>query len=423
MLQKLKFILTENKSLISNFLSLSMLQIVNYVLPLITFPYLVATLGVEKFGVLAYATATIMFFQILTDYGFNLSATKEVSIYRDNIDKLSEIYNSVMSIKISLLMISFIILSILLNTIERFQDDKMVYFYTFGTVAGNVLFPIWFFQGMERMKYITYLNIIAKTFFTICIFIFVTKVDDYYIVLVLNSMGFIIIGFISIYIVKKDFKIQFFFVQKDILKKYMVDGWHIFISSIFIHIYSSISIVLLGLFTNNYYVGIYSIIEKIVAIFNGMFAPITQTLYPYVVQKININKKEAMLLIRKILKYYIFISISLSIIIVIFSYELLLFISKNPSIALDYKFYLEIASLSIILSRVGEVFGTFTLIGFGFNKLFTKIMLMGSIISIIISAVMIYSFGFQGAIYAYILSILIIVCMLYIQFNKIKEIG
>jgi len=224
-------------------------------------------------------------------------------------------------------------------------------------------------------------------------------------------------------IVKKDFKIQFFFVQKDILKKYMVDGWHIFISSIFIHIYSSISIVLLGLFTNNYYVGIYSIIEKIVAIFNGMFAPITQTLYPYVVQKININKKEAMLLIRKILKYYIFISISLSIIIVIFSYELLLFISKNPSIALDYKFYLEIASLSIILSRVGEVFGTFTLIGFGFNKLFTKIMLMGSIISIIISAVMIYSFGFQGAIYAYILSILIIVCMLYIQFNKIKEIG
>ncbi|WP_083761127.1 oligosaccharide flippase family protein [Thermoanaerobacter italicus] len=79
------------KRLITNIFSLSLLQIANYVLPLLTVPYLVRVLGPEKYGLISFSQAFIQYFILLTDYGFNLSATRKISIYRDDKEKISEV--------------------------------------------------------------------------------------------------------------------------------------------------------------------------------------------------------------------------------------------------------------------------------------------------------------------------------------------
>ena len=301
----------EFHNLKSNFISLTVLQAVNYILPLLTLPYLVRTLGVDNFGLLAFATATIAYLAILTDYGFNLTATKEISLHRDKNSKIVEIFSSVMSIKFLLLLFSFLLLSLLIFSFERFSKDWEIYFLTFGSVIGQFLFPIWFFQGMEKMRYITYLNLISKSVFTLAIFLFVKQEEDIYFVPLFFSLGAIIAGVLSLYIIYKEFKVTFKFQKTLILKGYLIQGWHVFLSRFYVSMYTTTNLLLLGLFTNTVVVGYYSIAEKIVLAIAGIFEPLNQTLYPYLARKYKENFEGFTLLLKNISLLFVFSTVIL----------------------------------------------------------------------------------------------------------------
>ena len=152
----------EKRTLIENFFSLYFLQLASYVLPLITLPYLVRVLGPEKFGLIAFAQAFIQYFMLLTDFGFNLSATREISIHREDKNKISRIFVSVFIVKLLLLLIAAIIIAIIVNSFDKFSSDKIVFYLTSLSIIGWVMFPQWFFQGIENMKFVTLFNISAK---------------------------------------------------------------------------------------------------------------------------------------------------------------------------------------------------------------------------------------------------------------------
>lgn len=293
----------EKKRLLSNFFSLSILQAANYVLPLITLPYLVRVLGPEKYGLIVFAQAFIQYFNILTDYGFNLSATREISIYRDDLQKVSEIFSSVMVIKFGLLVLSLVIMSVLVFSCWKFRQDWLVYYLTFGTVIGQVLFPVWFFQGMERMKYITYLNLTAKLIFTVAIFIFISDKLDYWKVPLFNSSGYIIAGIISLLLVYKNFNTTFKFNRYELIKKYFKDSSQFFLSRVSVSVYTSSNIFVLGLFTTHEMVGYYSMAEKLYQAVQYLYSPVVQTLYPYITKSKNIQ------LFKKIFKAAVLINI------------------------------------------------------------------------------------------------------------------
>lgn len=385
----------DSKKVISNFFYLTITNFVNFVLPIITFPYLVQKLGVSNFGLLAFATAIINYFQTLTDFGFNLTATKQITIHKENHEKINSIVNSVFFIKIVLMLLSFLILALLVLFVRKFNEYYYVYIFSFGLVIGQCLFPSWFFQGFEKMKIISILNIIAKLIFTMFIFIFIDNKDDFYLVPIFNSLGQISIGIVAIIIMFKQYNIRFKIPKLNEIKFYFKDGWHIFISNISVTLYTSAITTILGFFCSNTIVGYYSIADKFIQIVRSFITPLSQAVFPFL-SSIAANDRGKVLYINaKIFKYGIIPLICLSVSIYFFAENILSLIVKND--IKESAIILKILSPIPIFIFLANIYALFTMIVFGRNKQYSQIIISAGIISFILSFILILLFKHIGA--------------------------
>ena len=379
--------MSHKKTLISNFLSLSGVQLASYVLPLINVPYLVRVLGPEKFGLIAFAQAFIGYFLLITDYGFNLTATREISINRNNEQKISEIFSSVMIIKMGLLFLSFLTLCLFVFTIDKFKIEWKVYLASFGVVAGNALFPTWFFQGMEKMKQVALLNILSKAIFTGSIFVFIRTQSDYIYLPLINSAGFVAAGLLSLWMIFRQFGVSLKVPTLGSIKFQLNEGWHIFLSQIAINLYTVSNTFILGLFTNNTIVGYYSAGEKIVRAVLGTLGPLSQTIYPHISKLSSESRESALVFIRKVVKLVVVPSFLVSLVLLIFA-------PLISDIVLGKQFkesihVIQILSFLPFLISLSNLFGIQTMLNFGLKKTFTKILATGSFVNIFLGLILV----------------------------------
>ena len=274
--------------LLQNFLSLSVLQAANYLLPLIILPYLVRMIGVEKLGLIVFAQAVIQYFNIITDYGFHLSATRDIAANRNDTSRIAVIFSSVMAIKTVLLVAGFGILLLMVSLFDRFSSDATVYLLTYGTVLGNYLYPIWFFQGIERMKYITVLSILGRVIYIILLLIFVHQESDYIIVPLLNSIGMVAAGILSMAIAIAKFRVKLRLPPLAAMRDNFKRSSQFFLSRVAASADSSFNTVILGLFTSNEMVGYFAAAEKLFVAMRNAFMPLVQALYPYMANRTNV---------------------------------------------------------------------------------------------------------------------------------------
>ncbi|PQQ42966.1 flippase [Photorhabdus luminescens] len=385
---------SEKKTLLSNIFSLALLQGSNYIFPLLTIPYLVRVIGPENFGLLAFATAIITYFMLITDYGFDLSATRQIAINRKKPKKISEIFNSVMLIKITLMSISFIIMLVFVFSFEKLREHYNIYLLTYGMVIGQVFSPTWFLQGMEKMKYITYLNILSKTAFTLLIFILVKDKQSYWIVPLLTSLGFICPGIISLIIIRKQFKIEFFFPPLQEIKKQLYDGWHVFFSSISISLYTVSSTFILGLFTNNTTVGYFSAADKLIQAAKGIYQPISRAIFPLISKKSYYNKEMSLLFIKRITIIAGGGMLIVSLFIFIFSEQIVNMILGKQYV--ESIILLKIMSFLPFIITLSNIFGIQTMLNFDYKSEFNKIISFAAIIGITMSLILVPAYNALG---------------------------
>ena len=179
-----------NNRVTENIIALTLVKGMDYILAFITFPYLVRILQVETYGLIVFSQSIVNYFTLLTDYGFNLSGPKAIAQHDDK-EEYGNVFANIFSAKLLLLFFWTVVFGIMLCGMTFWgKTDFKLFMIVFLSVVGNVLFPIWFFQGIQQMRYITFVNVIARAFSVVGIFLFVNKPEDYLFAAFLFSLYF-----------------------------------------------------------------------------------------------------------------------------------------------------------------------------------------------------------------------------------------
>lgn len=382
-MKRLLKIISNNKVLVKNFTSLSLLQLANYIFPVITLPYLVRVLGPEKYGLINFAAAFSAYFVIITDYGFNLSATQEISVNRNDEKKVSEIFSSVLTIKIILFFLSSGIFFLIVNMFELFSNDAGLYSIMFIGVVGIVLFPLWVYQGVEQMKYILIINVAIRSVTIVSIFLLVKVENDYLLLAVIYTITQVMTGITGLFFAIRKFDLRYLFPSKVQLLEQLKKGWNLFLSSIWINLYTTSNVFILGLFAPSSVVGYYSAADKVRIAFQGILSSMSQSVFPYVNKLLAESYQKFISFNRKLLKISFMIGI-------IISSSLFLFAEPIVKIVLGNEYSPSVIVLRIIawlplIIFLSNVFGIQTMLPLNYQKRFSQILFLAALINLMIS--------------------------------------
>lgn len=280
MILKFKSLNLFRNGLIKNFGALAIVQSTNFLIPLVTFPYLIRVVGTSHFGSIAYCMTILTYLSMATDYGFNMTATRKVALIKDDTQKLSKLFSSVFYTKSLIYCICLLISLVLVVVIPQLKNDKVLFLTGLLLVFGNALIPTWFFQGLEKMKYITYANVVAKILQLFLLLVLITKPSDYIWVLAIYGLSNILSGLYGYGVVQKQYLIKIGnFCLSDVIDN-LKQGWPIFSSNILAIFIINGTVLIVGYYVSNEELGYYSVSEKIIVTIWSFLTLFVQVIYP-----------------------------------------------------------------------------------------------------------------------------------------------
>ncbi len=323
--------------------------------------YLVRVFGEFGYGQITWVDSIIQYFILFINFGFNIYASKRVVELRRDKDALNEIVSSIYIIKIFLFLISFVILLLLMFN-SKINILSSFFFIYLLTGVGEIFYPIWFFQGMERMRPATIVMFFSRILILILTFLFVKDISDINLYLWILVLSGIVLAILSVYILKTSFQIKFVKVSFYKLINILNDSKLYFWGRAMNLAFNSITIFVIGYAFTMEDVTIFDISSKLVMVALIPFDMLQQAVFPTITR--TLNKK----LLKQIIKYTFLLSLIILLIFNIFATELL-FLMGGENLT-EHVAVLKVLSLLIPIVALVFVLGTTTLVAFGFEKEF-----------------------------------------------------
>ncbi|MFT6798981.1 MAG: O-antigen/teichoic acid export membrane protein [Nonlabens sp.] len=385
----------EEKTVAKNYGALVVLQALNYLLPLLIIPFLEGQLGLEKFGLVMLAQYLMVFCVVSTDFGFNLTATREISLIKSQNGDYSKIYFKVFWARMILLVVVFLILMAVVFSFDRFSQNWAVYLLSYGVVIGQAIFPVWFFQGIEKMRLITIINVLAKVIFTVLLFLFITGPEDFINVPIFNSIGFITAGIISFIISLKYVSWQWPNFKGT--REFYKESFQVFSSNVASQISVAANGLILGYFAGNAVVGIYSAFEKLILAAKNMYIPIYQAVYPYMSRK---NMTERRLMMKKLIPIIFGLGIIGYAVIFFLGDWIINLLYKDKRIIENIDLF-KVLGLIIIFSGLNMLYLSLFAPASKLYKYRLQVLIIGAITTLVLNLTFVPIYGINATIYSF----------------------
>ena len=358
--------LSRNKTVLANFSYLSLLQVFTILFPLLTYPYLLRVIGLELYGVIIFAQTIINYVSLVINFGFNMSGARDVAVYKEDKVRLSRIVSSTYLCKFILWIVCLIVYLSVISIVPFFRDYYWVYLLSFLLTLNELLLAIWFFQGIEKMKYITIVNLSARLLFVAAIFLFVREREDYLLVPFLNGIGAILAGGLSLYIVLGKENINLSVIPVKDLKSAYKESFPLFVSSLSTQIYVNVNKLVIGSFLGMSEVSIYDMADKVLHLMKLPISMMAQAVFPKISRERNIRfvNRVMFLVAGTVLLAYICVFIGSDWIVYLFTGEYM----EEASIIM------RLLGVSAILVSFNGFLGGNRLVPFGYSSVYMKTM-------------------------------------------------
>lgn len=268
------------KKILANFISLGVVQVINALLQLVVIPPVIARIGMAQYGVVAVAQVLMFYMATFTDYGFNQTATRDVSLNRSDNQALGMLFSKVYGVKILLCCMAFIVLLVLSLFFPLIRDHFSLYCMAFVFVVGYAMMPVWLLQGLERMHWLAFSTLAARIIFVVLVFVFINGPEDSHYFLFFFGAGNLIAGLVAVWLFIKKYKIRWVFPGFSILAAELRTGWPLTLTALSMNITQYGNIFILRLFTNDLVAGYFGVAERISFTMRQGLTIFSQAIYP-----------------------------------------------------------------------------------------------------------------------------------------------
>ena len=376
------------------------LQFFNAVVPLLTLPYIVRVLGKDNYGIFSVALNIIIYMQVIVEYGFGMSATRKVALSKNS--DLNKLFTAVLFSRI-ILLAGCCVFSAFYVYIYRYDTERCLSVLILMLCLLGYCFQVnWLFQGLQNMKFISVVNIIARTISVIFVFRFVNNKNDLMLYCFLYSISPLLSGIMSFVLSIIKYRLHLCKIKFSDIISEIKDGFYVFTTQLSAKVFGAIGITFLGIFAPYSEVGAFSAIQKITNIMILAWTPITQVLYPisskYMSDNFVLGKQFVYKMRRYILPFFVLIAVFVA----IFSKFLITLLYGVDYT--EYYYWLFPLLIWMIISINNNFLGIQILLGGGFDKEYSKCFQMGVIYTLLFNFLLVYCFHGTGASIAPVLS-------------------
>jgi len=402
----------DTKIFLANFFQLSFLKGISRILPLITTPFLIRVIGIEKFGTLEFAKAISFYFTTFVSYGFRYSATKQVSLYKQDKNIIGQIVSSVYVLKLLIIVICFLVMIMLIVFVPKIREDHIYLLCFFPVVIASSLFPTFAFQGLDKMHWLTSLNLISKVLFMASLFIFIEKPSDAFLFPILLAAVDILRLLVAFFVLYGSLAIPVRWPVWSIMKQQMKEGLHIFLSELAIMFYSRFPTIFLKFVGDSTVVAIYTLGDKIARITAGMLEPFMQALYPIAYQKVTSNLKAGIQYLKHLAKNSLIILGAIGIVYWLFADKIICLLAHTdlPEAVEVFKIHAFLPAI-VFLSKL---LGIGILIPLQAGRKYTLSILLTGLIAVGLHFILVPLFQVKGAAWSIVLSEVFAVILTYL---------
>lgn len=380
------------------------LQGVNYLVPLLVWPYLMVVLGAGAFGVFSFGIALAQYLMLMVDFGFNLTATKQIALAQGNPQETNRLFSATLAAKVFLLILTIPIV-LIVSLLPVYAAYRSIVWITWWMVFGNTFSMVWLFQGAGKIRVASIINALVKILILPLTFVFVKSEADVSIAAWIQVSIFMLAALIMILYMRANRLAALTPISRSDVVVQLRGSWSIFLSNAATSIYTVLFVVILAYFVPSDEVGRYAAAEKIMRCLCFLiWIPVSQAYFPRISKLSSSNPVEGEQLVRRLT---ILLSAAL------FLAGALLAVFAEPLASLLGKDYSGISHITYVLAiipmlvGIGGTQGQFGLIALGGErekKTFSTVYLFAGALALISVCLLSYLWGTIGAAIALVLT-------------------